>query len=157
MKSGTGIAAAVFALCLSSLVEAREMRAYYAQIDSGQEFERYSRTGPYADVVIELESGKFVFWSGSSYLPYWETSRGKWFVNELFERKGDGPAERPDKVNTYSRVIIADSGPDRVLIGWRYLPQFGGKNPHTGPDATRFVEEYFEVGSDGTVTRTVRQ
>ncbi len=157
MKSGTGIVAAVFALCLSSLVEAREMRAYYTQIDSGQEFERYSRTGPYADIVIELKGGKFVFWRGSSYLPYWETSRGKWFVDELFERKGDGPVERPDKVNTYSRVIIAESAPDRVLICWRYLPQFGGKNPHAGPDATKFVEEYFEVGSDGTVTRTVKQ
>ena len=157
MKSGTNIVVAMLALCLGSLVDAREMRVYYTKIDSGQEFERYSRTGPYADIVIELEDGKFVFWRGSSYLPYWETSRGKWFVDELFERQGDGPAERPDKVNTYSRVIIAESTPDRVLICWRYLPEFGGKNPHVGPDATRFVEEYFELGSDGTVTRTVKQ
>ncbi|UCD53239.1 MAG: LamG domain-containing protein [Phycisphaerales bacterium] len=144
-------------LCLGSFVDARDMQAYYTKINSGQEFERYSRTGPYADIVVKLEEGKFVFWRGSSYLPYWETSQGKWFVGELFERQGDGPSERPDKVNTYSRVIIAESEPDRVLVYWRYLPKFGGKNPHVGVDATKFVEEYFDLASDGTVMRTVRE
>lgn len=144
-------------LCLASFVGAGDMRAYYTKIDSGQAFERYSRTGPYADIGVELEDGKFVFWRGSSYLPYWETGQGKWFVDELFERKGDGPPERPDNVNTYSRVIIAESAPDRVLVCWRYLPEFSGKNPHLGPDAMKFVEEYFDLKSDGTVVRTIKQ
>ena len=138
-------------------MNAGTLRTYYTKVDSGQEFERYSRTGPYADIVAELEAGRFVFWRGSCYLPYWETVQGKWFVDELLERRGDGPAERRDKVNTYSRVIIAESSPDRAVICWRYLPQFGGKNPHEGVDATKFVEEYFEVRSDGMVTRTVKQ
>ena len=144
-------------LLLTSFVDADELRAYYTKIDSGQEFERYSRTGPYADIVVELEGGKFVFWRGSSYLPYWETRRGKWFVDELLERRGDGPPERPDRVNTYSRVIIAERTPERILVCWRYLPIFGGKNPHVGVDATYFVEEYFDVKGDGTVTRTVKE
>jgi len=144
-------------LLLGSFVDAGELRAYYTKIDSGQEFERYSRTGPYADVVVELEGGRFVFWRGSSYLPYWETRQGKWFVDAFFERRGDGPPERPDRVNTYSRVILAERTPERVLVCWRYLPEFGGKNPHVGVDATDFVEEYFDVKSDGTVTRTVKE
>jgi len=144
-------------LSAGSLVYAGPLRAYYTKIASGQAFERYSRTGPYADIVVELEKGKFVFWRGSSYLPYWETSQGKWFVSELFKRKGDGPGTRPDKVNTFSRVIIAESTPEHVLICWRYLPQLKGKNPHVGVDATHFVEECFDVKSNGTVTRTVKQ
>jgi hypothetical protein len=143
--------------CSSARINAGTLHTYYTKIESGQAFERYSRTGPYADIVAELENGRFVFWRGSSYLPYWQTSQGKWFVDELFERKGDGPAERPDKVNTYSRIIIAECTPDRAVICWRYLPQFSGKNPHEEVDATKFVEEYFDIRSNGTVMRTVKQ
>jgi len=140
-----------------SVAHARTLDAYYTKIDSGQAFERYSRTGPYGDIVVALDHGKFVFWRGSSYLPYWETKQGKWFVSELYERQGDGPAERPDKVNTFSRVIIAEQTSEHVVICWRYLPKFGGKNPHTGADATEFVEECFELKSNGTVVRTVKK
>jgi hypothetical protein len=131
--------------------------AYYTKINSGQEFERYSRTGPYADIVVNLNDGKFVFWRGSSYLPYWETDKGKWYVDELIRRKGDGPAERPDKVNTYSRVIIAENSPDKAVICWRYLPQFGGTNPHKGVDAALFVEETYTIRADGFVSRSMKQ
>ncbi len=96
--------------------------AYYTKVDSGQEFERYSRTGPYADIVVNLNDGKFVFWRGSSYLPYWETDKGKWYVDELIRRKGDGPAEGPDKVNTYSRVIIAENSPDKAIRTKALMP-----------------------------------
>ena len=152
----------IFVICIavlavSGLAEGGEFGAYYTKIDSGQEFEKYSRTGPYADIVVELENGKFVFWRGSSYLPYWETGEGKWFVDEIIERSGDGPRQRPDIVNTYSRVAIVESGPDKAVIYWRYLSQFGGKNPHTGVDATKFVDEYFTITSKGNVTRTIRQ
>ena len=78
-----------------SAVYAGTFYAYYTKVDSGRSFEHTSRTGPYADIVVKLDKGKFVFWRGSSYLPYWQTSRGKWFVEEVIERKGDGPAERP--------------------------------------------------------------
>jgi len=131
--------------------------AYYTKIDSGQAFENYSRTGPYADIVIEVGDSKFVFWRGSSYLPYWETKEGKWFVDEVIPRSGDGSGKRPDKVNTYSRVALIESSADRAVVYWRYLPQFSGKNPHLGVDATKFVDEYFTVTADGRVRRTIRQ
>jgi hypothetical protein len=86
-----------------------------------------------------------------------EIQKGKWFVDEVIKHSGDGSGKRPDKVNTYSRVALVESDPDKVVAYWRYLPQFGGKNPHTGVDATRFADEYFTITTDGNVTRTIRQ
>lgn len=140
-----------------SAVYANTFYAHYTKVDSGQAFEQYSRTGPFADIVIQLDKGRFVFWRGSSYLPYWETSQGKWFVDELIARKGDGPAERPDKVNSFSHVHIIENRDTHVKVRWRYLPQFGGANPHTGVHSTKFVEELFTIRTDGTVTRAIRR
>jgi hypothetical protein len=111
----------VVVICIVVLVAsdsalAGKFRAYYTKIDSGQAFEKYSRTGPYADIVVELGQGKFVFWRGSSYLPYWETGEGKWFVDEVIPRSGDGPRQRPDKVNTYSRVARERTGKGRCVV-----------------------------------------
>ena len=121
-------------LLFASPVPARaEFCAYYTKINSGEAFEEFSRTGPEADIVVRdvgADKGRLVFWRGSSYLPYFEAKGGKWFVPELTERKGDGPPERPDKVNTYSVARIIESSPDRVVIHWRYLPKFEGTNPH---------------------------
>ncbi|MHC5075913.1 MAG: LamG domain-containing protein [Planctomycetota bacterium] len=147
----------LFVLIVSNFALAGGLKAYYDKVDSGEDFEKYSRTGPYADIVIETGEGKFVFWRGSSYLPYWETDEGKWFVDEVIPREGDGPKQRPDIVNTYSRIALVYSSDDKVVVCWRYLPQFGGKNPHTGVDATKFVDEYFAVMADGKVVRTIRQ
>ncbi|UCC23222.1 MAG: LamG domain-containing protein [Planctomycetota bacterium] len=144
-------------LVASDVAVAGKFRAYYTKIDSGEAFEKYSRTGPYADIAVELRDGKFVFWRGSSYLPYWETQKGKTFVEEMIPRSGDGPRQRPDIVNTYSRTFLVESTEEKAVVWWRYLPQFGGKNPHTGVDATKFVDEYFTITADGKVTRTIRQ
>jgi len=150
-----GICAAF--LAATDTAGAGKISACYTKVDSGLELEKYSRTGPYADIVVVLDTGRLVFWRGSSYLPYWETQKGKSFVEEVIPRKGDGPPERPDKVNTYSRVAIIKDGPEEVVVYWRYLPQFGGKNPHTGVDATKFVDEYFTISPDGNVVRTIRR
>ena len=152
----------VFVICIlmlaaSDVALAGKFGAYYTKIDSGEEFEMYSRTGPYADIVVEVGDGKFVFWRGSSYLPYWETQEGKWFVDEIIPRSGDGTGKRPDKVNTYSRVALVESSADKAVVYWRYLPQFSGKNPHLGVDATKFVDEYFTIMADGRVRRTIKQ
>ncbi len=83
--------------------------AYYTKIDSGEAFEKFSRTGPHADIVVRnvgAAAGRLVFWRGSSYLPYWEVDGQQWFLEALAERSGDGPPKRPDAVNTYSRVTI---------------------------------------------------
>jgi len=157
MKISTIIQVSLMILFCAGLACAGELNAYYDKVDSGQEFERYSRTGPYADIVIEVGDGKFVFWRGSSYLPYWQTDEGKWYVDEVVPRSGDGPHQRPDKVNTYSRIFLIESTPDEAVVWWRYLPQFGGTNPHTGVDARKFVDEYFTITSDGKVKRTIRQ
>jgi hypothetical protein len=150
-----GVVAAV--LMVPAFAGAADFAAYYSKIDSGEPFEKYSRTGPYADIVVEVGAGKFVFWRGSSYLPYWETQGGRWSVEEIVPRSGDGPPGRPDIVNTYSRIALIESTPDKAVVYWRYLPQFGGKNPHTGVDATKFVDEYYTITSGGKVTRIIRQ
>ncbi|MHC4069075.1 MAG: LamG domain-containing protein [Planctomycetota bacterium] len=157
VKTSLKVIVCIMILITSVPALAGTFRAYYTKIDSGQVFENYSRTGPYADIVIEVGDGKFVFWRGSSYLPYWETKEGKWFVDEVIPRSGDGSGKRPDKVNTYSRVALIESSDDKAVVYWRYLPQFSGKNPHLGVDATKFVDEYFTVTADGRVRRTLRQ
>jgi hypothetical protein len=150
----------VFACGIASSVStparAGELSAYYTRVDSGEAFEQHSRTGPYADIVLEVVGGRLVFWRGSSYLPYWETPEGRWSVDEIVPRRGDGPAGRPDRVNTYSRVALIESTPERAVVHWRYLPEFGGTNPHVGVTPTGFVDEYFAVIPGGEVTRTVR-
>ena len=146
--------------CTSKMEPSSDFGAYYTKIDSGEEFEKYSRTGGHADIIVYLgrDNGKFVFWRGSSYLPYWEPSAGKIrYVDEIIPRHGDGSGIRPDKTNTYSVVKIIESHPQRVVVHWRYLPEFGGSNPHTGVDATKFVDEYFNMTPDGKVIRTIRK
>ena len=141
------------------LTQSDNFGAYYSKINSGQEFEKYSRTGDYADIVVDFgaENGRFVFWRGSSYLPYWETAKKRWFVDEIFPRKGDGPKERPDKVNTYSRVAIIEKGPKQAIVHWRYLPEFQPGNAHGGVDQRKFVDEYFYLKPNGEVERTIRK
>jgi hypothetical protein len=58
--------------------------AYYCRIDSGEPWEDVARVGPYADVIVHFDdpNNKFVFWRGSSYLPYWQTERGRWYMDE---------------------------------------------------------------------------
>ncbi|MFO7935670.1 MAG: LamG domain-containing protein [Bacteroidales bacterium] len=133
--------------------------AFYTKIDTGGEFERYSRTGEYADIVVDLGTGntKLVFGRGSSYLPYLETNTGKWYVEEVIPRNGNGEGIMPDRINTYSHVKIIETNPDKVVVHWRYLPEFSGLNPHSGVDARKFVDEYFSITPDGKVKRTIRQ
>lgn len=150
----------IIVVCLASLmnaVHAGDLRAYYTRIDSGEDFEKYCRTGDYADIVVEVNGGKFVFWRGSSYLPYWEKDGKKWFVEELVERSGDGDEKRPDKVNYFSRVMLIEKCDEKAVVYWRYLPQFTGTNPRLGADATKFVEEYFTIHKNGTVDRQMKK
>ena len=136
--------------------DAGELQAYYTEIEAGEDWERYARTGPYADIVVEVGPGRLCFWRGTSYLPYWEVGGERWSVDELIPRSGDGPEERPDRVNTFSRVQLIKSEPDQAVVLWRYLPRFTGSHPPTGYDATSFAEELFTIGADGRVTREVR-
>jgi hypothetical protein len=139
---------------------AEDFGAYYTQIWTGENWELYDRTGDFADIIVELgnDRGRFVFWRGSSYLPYWENASGdKFFVEETIPRTGDGNRIMPDRVNTYSRVSLIESSDQRAIVHWRYLPQFDGTNPHTGVKANNFVDEYFTITPDGMVSRTIRK
>ena len=177
-KNYTFVLMALSSFGFASLFTA-EFGAHYTKVDSGEAFEKYSRTGPQADVVVRnigKARGRLVFWRGSSYLPYWDVDGKKWFFGELTERSGDGPAKRPDKVNTYSRVRIIESSPKEVVVHWRYLPKFEGTNPHFNStnlpfhgdkaggkepvhlvDTRKFVDEYYTVRSDGSVTRRFKR
>jgi len=138
---------------------AGEFGAYYTKINSGESFEKYSRTGDFADIVVDLgkDDAKFIFWRASSYLPYLEVGGKKFYVDEVIERKGDGDSKRPDRVNFYSHVQIIESTPDNVLIHWRYLPEFGAGNAHTGVSQRNFVDEYFYIYPDGEVKRIIKK
>jgi len=133
--------------------------AYYTRLITGADWEMFDRTGDLSDIVIDLGSGKgkFIFWRGASYLPYWENASGeKFFVDEIIPRQGDGDDMMPDKVNTYSHVSLIEISEAHATVHWRYLPDFNGTNPHSGVVANQFVDEYFTLNSDGRVTRLVK-
>ncbi len=71
-----GILLLLLVVLTASAAFGDDFRAYYTKLDSGQEFEKYTRTGPYADVVVEVGQGQLIFWRASSYLPHWKTKKG---------------------------------------------------------------------------------
>ena len=78
--------------------------AYYTRLNTGADWEAYSRTGPHADIVVRLPKagGQLVFWRGNSYLPYWKTDQGQWDLTEIV------PAQR--------RWRQAHAGPGQCLF-----------------------------------------
>ena len=135
--------------------------AYYTKIETGQPWETYSRTGPYADLVVQLKHGKLIFHRSSSYLPYWKTNSGKWYLEEIIHRHGDGPPERPDKNNIYSYVRLIKNTADSIVVHWRYFPDFQLGN-HAQPIGGNVgfdgvVHEYFTIFPDGKARRVIRK
>ncbi len=132
--------------------------AYYTHIKTEDSFEKSSPTGEYADVIVNLPTGKLIFWRGTSYLPKWQTPKGEWTLPELVKRNGDGTAAMPDRANTFSHVSIIVTNADSTIIHWRYLPSFKLTSypfAHTGFDATSFVDEYFTVHPNGQIKRVL--
>jgi hypothetical protein len=79
------------------------------------------------DVVVSLPNGsRFVFWRGSSYIPFWAGEHNTGMSYEWAETlpPADGFVDcvEPlmDKELRYSRVEIVESTPARVHIRWRY-------------------------------------
>jgi hypothetical protein len=138
-----------------------EFFAYYTKIDSGEKFEKYCHSGQFADVVVNLDQGKLVFHRSSSYLPYWETKGGKWYLDEVVKRSGDGTVKRPDKNNIYSFCRIIEDTPEKIVVHWRYFPNFklGSHAQPVGGNVgfDGVVHEYFIVKPDGAIERTIRQ
>ncbi|KAA9035636.1 LamG domain-containing protein [Ginsengibacter hankyongi] len=132
--------------------------AYYTKINTGQNWEAYSRTGSRADIIVKLSGagGQIVFWRGNSYLPYWKTDQGQWNFSEIISRTGNGTSEMPDRANVYSHAEIIQNSPKQIIIQWRYLSQFAEGNPHKGVNPDNFVEETFTIAPDGMVKREVK-
>jgi len=136
--------------------------AYYTEINSGESFEQYSRTGPYADVIVKIDADRsLVFWRASSYLPHLLTGGKKYYVSRIVAVNGDnGSNLRHDKVNMFSRVKIVENTASKVVIHWRYEPVFSHsaypvKPVNVSPED--FVDEYYTIYANGEVTRTVRE
>jgi hypothetical protein len=101
-------------------------------------------TGKYADLVVNVAGGRqLVFAREFSYLPYWKTEKGAWFVKELVPRQNDVAC-------AYSYARIIESSPDAALIHWRYIPNLDSPSGLTGE-----VHEYFNIQRDGKVVRRV--
>ncbi len=132
--------------------------AYYTSLNTGQDWERFARTGKDADVVVQLSKagGKLVFWRGNSYLPYWKTAKGQWDLAEIIARSGDGTKPMPDKANVYSHAEVIENSPSVVVVHWRYLASFGPGNPHANVNPNRFVDETFTIDPGGRIERVIR-
>lgn len=126
--------------------------AHYCKLNSGQAWESAFRAGAYADVVVRFDNSdhKFVFWRASSYLPHWQTPSGTWYLQEVLPRSGDGTAAMPDKFCQYSKVRIIEDTPARVVVHWRYAPNFANV------DHDAHVDEYYTIYPDGVCIRTIR-
>jgi hypothetical protein len=135
--------------------------AYYTKIDNGESWEEHSRTAEHADIVVQLENGKFVFQRISSYLPYWETDTGQWFVKEIIRRKGDGPKNRPDKNNIYAYVRLIESNQDSIVVHYRYFPDFKlGTHAQPVGGTVGFegvVHEYYTFYPPNKIKRVIRK
>ncbi|MDX1701480.1 MAG: hypothetical protein R3250_12725, partial [Melioribacteraceae bacterium] len=105
-------------------IDSNPFYAYYTKINSGEIFEKYSRTGPYSDIVVQLDIGQLIFHRSSSYLPVWKTDQGEWYLDEIIPRKGDGSGKMPDRTNSLSYVRIISQCKDEIVIHWRYEPSF---------------------------------
>lgn len=145
----------------NSITAINDFAAYYTKIDSGQPFEKYSRTGPFADIVVNLKPNhQLIFQRDSSYLPCWKTPQGQWYVDEILPRSGDGTKKMPDRVNAVSYVRIIENTNKEIVVHWRYAPKFDiSAFPvhHTELNFASFVDEYFTITPDGRVTRIIKE
>jgi len=102
-------------------------------------------SGKYADIVVNVAEGRqFIFAREFSYLPYWKTEKGRWFVKQLVPRQKDVAC-------VYSYVRIIKNNPEFVLIHWRYIPNLDNPSGLTGA-----VHEYFKVHRDGKIIRRIK-
>ena len=81
----------------------------------------------FQDVVVCLPNGgRFVFWRGASYVPFWASQHNTGLTYEWAERLSpnvgfvDCPEPITDKELRYSRVEIVESTAARVHVRWTY-------------------------------------
>ncbi len=140
--------------------------AYYTRLP----FDDKGNTGKYADIVVKISGlGSFIFSRENSYQPYWSPAATsmRYPVSRIVPRIGDGPSERPDKINKCSNASIVENTPGHVKIHWRYAPDIMKQSftdfkaayniaGNAAPFYTEYVDEYFDIKADGTVARQVK-
>ena len=126
--------------------------SYYFRYPSGERWEKYAKVGQHADAMIAFKGSddRFIFWRGSSYMPFLDTAYGKSFVEVLVPQNGDGPGRRFDNVNKHSHIRIVESSDARVIVEWRYIPDFDNS------ELWDWTEEYYTVYPDGACYRSVK-
>ena len=158
------VAATLFlVMTLCAHAQPSSFYAYYTRLD----YDDRNNTGKYADLVVNVgTTGKFVFSREYGYLPYWQPSGTKHFVDRILPVNGDGPAERPDKINKCSYVRLIENSPDRIVVHWRYAPDLNSAhftdfhksyNGDIGSYFADYAEEHFTITADGRVTRKVKK
>ncbi|HUT28354.1 MAG TPA: LamG-like jellyroll fold domain-containing protein [Sedimentisphaerales bacterium] len=148
-KNVTSISLLAF-LCIAGGFSAG-MDSSYFRYDSGEDWEKAARVAEHADIVVRPDTGgELVFWRGSSYLPYWKTDSGKWYLDELVARSGDGTDLRPDSICRFATARLIEDTPARAVVHWRYAPDFAKT------DFDDFTDEYFTVYPDGRCVRVVK-
>jgi hypothetical protein len=126
--------------------------AFYFRYASGERWEKYAKVGQYADAMVKIGPGddRLIFWRGSSYRPFFDTADGKSFVEVVVAQNGDGPGRRFDNVNKHSHIRIVESSPARVIVEWRYIPDFDNS------EKWDWTEEYYCVYPDGSCYRSIK-
>ncbi|MHC4171423.1 MAG: Calx-beta domain-containing protein [Planctomycetota bacterium] len=126
--------------------------AYYFRYNSGERWEKYAKVGKHADAMVKIGDGddRLVFWRGASYRPFLDTEDGKSYIDVVVPQNGDGLGFMFDRTNKHSHIRIVERSPARVIVEWRYLPDFDKPGPEW------WTEEYFTVYPDGVCYRSVK-
>ena len=164
MKSLFGVL--IFALicsCKTTFAQSSEFYSYYTSLD----YNDNNNTGKYADVIVHLNNtGLLVFSRENSYLPYWEEKGSKHFFGRIIPFNGDGPPDRPDRINKCSYVRIIENSEKQIIIHWRYAPDQKSLNftdfkksyeGDIGKYIADYVDEYFKIEPLAIVTRKVKK
>jgi hypothetical protein len=126
--------------------------AFYFRYASGQRWEKYAKVGKYPDAMVRIGDGddRLVFWRGSSYLPFLDTAGGKSFAEVVVPQNGDGEGLNFDRMCKHSHIRIVENSDARVLVEWRYIPDFDKS------ELEDWTEEYFTVYPDGACYRSIK-
>jgi hypothetical protein len=148
---------------ISAFTQPLDFYAYYTRLP----FDDDNNTGKYADIVVPIgQRGRFVFSREYGYLPYWETAKARHVVGRLVPVNGDGPKERPDRVNKCSYARLIESSAERVIVHWRYAPDLNSPgfadfrksyDGDIGKYLADVVDEYFIIRPDATVLRKAKR
>ena len=146
--------------------DGKQFGAFYTRLTYAPEWERQSRVGDRADVVVTFEDPRanFVFWRGTSYIPHWVTDNEIWYNNQFVERRGNSDGCKgcvepmSDKECRFSHVRVIHSSPARTVIHWRYAPVgLKLKHPYADPYSGLgdWVDETYTIYPDMVGVRSI--